>query len=628
MTSGVPRLEDLRAPERSLRGWWQRMPVDAVAFLAIAVAIIVTQDSLARRGLCFDDPSWYFHFGHRTALGDAPYRDYVFHGGPLPIYVDALSQGVFRGVHVASLHAAMLIKILRVFVAWAIARRLAGIPAALALSVFCALDPLFGFAHHASSAYTQLFISLGALWLLHASRGVARPERTTQLHLALAGLSAALVASVQPGSLTAIAVLLGIASAGMTVRKEYFTRSRLVALWLGFAAGIAVLCGALALAGALGPALQQMVLDTPPAAGHHGVSAVVDALSGGALGAHSGLTGWGNLLLFLGLPMALVIALLALASRDRPLTLGAIGVAAVPIAIVVGLMTRHAQLDFLSDVPRTLLAGIVGLAIAFPARLRAWLGIEPLVAIGLGGLPLASDWAREMALPGRGSGDPTALVVGAILLILASRQLAPRGKAAFCAALALVAITGTCVLLRDRVNPFAADRAADGTLDQNTRRSPNHRLRGMKIRRARTEALAWLGRSVPPGSTCFIDGNLPVLYTLLSCHNPTRLDLTAAGAFTELDARDALAALRASPPDYLITQHSELRDPPPGAGTGDDTPHRDDLDRALHRDLHDLFGQYEPVGTVADALSPDVRPQADPSADQLGAIRVYRRTPR
>src|SRR6266850_666751 len=83
---------------------WSRILRDVVAFLVIAIAMIVTHRPFIRHGFCFNDPGWYFHFGHRVFQGDVPYRDYVFQVGPLPVYVDAFFQKLFGSVYLASLY--------------------------------------------------------------------------------------------------------------------------------------------------------------------------------------------------------------------------------------------------------------------------------------------------------------------------------------------------------------------------------------------------------------------------------------------------------------------------------------------------------------------------------------------
>src|SRR6185436_4837201 len=94
-----------RAFARSLLAG-RRVPVDAVAFAAIAVATIAVRAPFLHHGMTFSDASWFFHFGRRALQGDVPYRDYVFQVGPLPIYVDALFQKLFGGTYLVSLYAA------------------------------------------------------------------------------------------------------------------------------------------------------------------------------------------------------------------------------------------------------------------------------------------------------------------------------------------------------------------------------------------------------------------------------------------------------------------------------------------------------------------------------------------
>src|SRR5262245_46571188 len=81
--------------DRRLPVWTRKVPINAVALVAIAVFVLATHVRYALHGMCFHDPSWYFHFGNSTLHGAVPYRDYIFQVGPLPIYVDAGFQGVF-----------------------------------------------------------------------------------------------------------------------------------------------------------------------------------------------------------------------------------------------------------------------------------------------------------------------------------------------------------------------------------------------------------------------------------------------------------------------------------------------------------------------------------------------------
>lgn len=145
-----------------IRAWAVAIRGDALALAAIAAVVIGSRLLYVRHGLCFNDPTWFFHFGRRIAHGDVPYRDFVFQVGPLPIYVDAAFQRVLGETYAASLDAAIGLTLVRVFVMWLLVKRLAGLLAAALVAVFCVFEPTFGTAHHWSTQYAQLFVVLFA----------------------------------------------------------------------------------------------------------------------------------------------------------------------------------------------------------------------------------------------------------------------------------------------------------------------------------------------------------------------------------------------------------------------------------------------------------------------------------
>ncbi len=586
------------APSDPPRAGWRDVPVDLIALFAIAIAIAVTHVPYLRSGMCWNEPSALFHYGHRVLHGDVPHADFVLHGGPLPVYVDAAFQGALGGTYKASLTAALAITILRVFVMWMLARRLAGIPAAAALAVFCALDPVFAHAHHASTAYVSLFVTLGGLLLLLASRADGRRELG---YLAAAGLAVALVAWARP----AVGLMLGAAVLAITAillrRGEYFTRRRLAALWGGCAAGLALLVAVLLAAGALGPAIEQLILD-PSRKEAFGLESALDAWLGGAP-IDLSLTWWGTVLASFALPAAVVAGMLYLLARDREVSPRMVAALAIPAGIAFGIQTRYASLNLFSDLPRLLLLAVVALAVSSPDRARRWLGLEPIAAVALAALPLASDWSY----PGAAWSETSVHVAGALLIMLATARVAPRAKAIACLLLALAAATHFIIVKR-RHNPFAHPRAMDASLGKNRypavvngKRHPL--LLGHRLNQARATALEWLGSRIAPGSTCFIHGNLPALYTLLGCENPTRVDTTAASLITGADAAAATAALRAAPPEHLLVHETQQ----------------------LAGELALELGRYAPVGTVGEMLGEELAKQAAAQWDGIDAVRLYRR---
>lgn len=605
----------------------RRVPTDLVALIAITVVIFASRASYLRCSMAFNDPSWFFHFGHRVLEGDVPYRDFVFQVGPLPLYVDAAFQRVFGEYYMASVYASVVITIVRVQLVFMIARRVSGVWAAVPLAIFCAFDPVFSVAHHWSIAYAELFLTASGLFFVLAQRATGRCELA---YLAFAGACAALLVTARQSGAVVTGVVLAIATAVMFVRGTYFTRRRLVTFWSGYAAALLLFVLALAFVGALGPAIQQMFLDAPAKKSAGGLDSVLDALTGGAVfdWLHSP---WGGFLVFLGMPCLLVGGLLYVAARaDTEVSLGTAAMLAIPFALVVGLLGRYGSPGATADIPRVLLSTLVLLVLVAPTQLERWFGLSPVLVLALGALPLASDWALEMSAFGRGWGDASSTTVGVVLLALASTRAPLRAKAGVTTVLAVAALVHVAVVIRATDNPFVKYESAPGIMNQY--RSPprlhgrhHPMLRGLRMTHARTRILAWLAGRVAPGSTCFIYGNVPVLYDLLHCNNPTKLDTTAADFMTAADAEAALAILRAHPPEYLIAQEHQWMSPPLETVVERYDGLNPAASRAMHVGLRALLDEYESVGIASEVLKPELVEQSKLFWDALASTRIYRR---
>jgi hypothetical protein len=412
-----------------------------------------------------------------------------------------------------------------------------------------------------------------------------------------------------------------------------FTPVRFAAVWGGFAGGVTLFALLLASAGALRSAVKQMFLDAPEKKGIHGLDAIVDAVSGGSLVLYkydSSFTWWSGFLAYLGLPLLVVAGVLYVAARPgRGPSPKTVGLLAIPAAILIGSLTRYAVLDPLSDLPRTFLTVTTLLAALAPKRVLRWFGLHPLVAIGLGALPLAADWAMEMSLPGRGWGDATALVTGVLLFCLASRRVTEKAKVTMCATLAFVGLVHFGVYVRAGLNPFAKDDSADGTLAENHLSTTNPVLRGVQINEPRKIALEWLSSKVRPETSCFVYGNMPILYDLLACKNPTRVDSTIADFITNADANAAIADLEKDPPEWIIAQEKSWMNPDLAVDMTSEYDHLNSLNRetskTLHLGLRRLLVDYDFVGEVGDVLGPELSRQAEAHRDMIDATRLYHR---
>ena len=355
---------------------------------------------------------------------------------------------------------------------------------------------------------------------------------------------------------------------------------------------------------------------------------MLDALSGGAL-VLWGVAWWKGFLFFIALPLATSGLAIWAITRRGSVSSRTVALLVVPLAVVVGLLGRNAWNLYFYDLPRTFLSFVTACAILVPDRARRWFGVEPVVMLALCGLPLASDWALEMSYPGRGWGDPLSLVPCTLIFVLASRRLPERIKTWLCAGLFVLAVCHQVQYLATDHNPYAKDEASDGSLTDNRFEVDHPLLRGHQLPEQRKLIVEWLVRSVPAGSTCFMYGTIPIVYELTGCINPTRLDVTIPAFITRRDAEQALATLRADPPDFIIAQEGSWMNPSLEVELGDKVKHYSEINeqasRAMHLGLQALLPQYESIGHSTDILSPELARRAAGYWDTLHALRLYRR---
>ena len=136
---------------------------------------------------------------------------------------------------------------------------------------------------------------------------------------------------------------------------------------------------------------------------------------------------------------------------------------------------------------------------------------------------------------------------------------------------------------------------------------------------------------IPPGSTCFMYGNTPAVYDLLDCTNPTRIDTTIADFLTAGDAREAIATLRAHPPDFIIAHEHSFTNPSLFVDLVGKvqfySPLNSESSREMHLGMRELVQQYEIVGSTKDVLGGERFRQIEWAWDTMGTTWLYRRKP-
>lgn len=558
----------------------RRIPIDLLALIVIALLGLLVHRPFVRQDFALCDHTLLFHYGTRLLDGHGLYRD-----GPLPAAVDAGFQSLLGSVYVASFYAGLLVKTLRILVVWMLVRRVTNAWTAAPLAVFCLLDPAFGDPHHTPAAYTQLFITASALFVVLAQRASSR-----WIYLALGGACAGMVTLAQPHLLPVIAVLL-LGAAAVLARRDGATG--LSALAGGFVVVSGIAIAALVATGIAGAA----IVDPWQRHAVHGFVALADALSGGVL-VDPNLSWWdGALRAFV--PAGAIVALVwYLARQDRRISLGLIAVLIPAAWLLAGLASRYTALGM--NLPRLGLLLVAVLAAASPARIRDWFGIEPLTALVVSLLPVISDGVTGLATRGPGPGDVPSLVVAVLVLAFLSSHLGSRPKRVLASVLGVVALAHFVTAIGSRTIFFEspATRSYEGR-----RYSSEHpRLRGLRLTPPRAKVLDLLTSTVPATSSCFVIGHWPALYTILGCTNPTSIDSTFPAYVTDEELDRARTILLASPPEFLIT----YRDPATDAW------------------LRSLAARYQHVASAASVLEPSQVEQAQQACDALAAIHIYR----
>jgi hypothetical protein len=120
-----------------------------------------------------------------------------------------------------------------------------------------------------------------------------------------------------------------------------------------------------------------------------------------------------------------------------------------------------------------------------------------------------------------------------------------------------------------------------------------------------------------------------MLYDLLECKNPTRLDITISEFFSVADGERTVHDLDTAPPRWIIAAETHWTNPDLATKyTGDDTIYwggpNGGAAKVLHIGVQGLLDRYEVVGETSEALSPELLPLADRHAEKPHRFRLYR----
>jgi hypothetical protein len=585
-------------------------------FFLIGLALVaLARASLIDYGLGFSDTTWMFHFGRRVLGGELPYRDFIFQTGPFPLFFEALLQKIFGSHYGVSMACNLLVMLATALLQYGVAVRLHVDRWAAALIILVTgLTVIPGSFFHWNKDLANFFCWLAAFAWLRTPGTKVPLWKSPEFRAGLA-LGCVFFSRQSNGMVTAAAAFgtLGAASLFHQNRDLAWRTTRLVSGWACTIVFVLLILQALGI-GQL--AIQQMVLDAAQKKSAGGIRSIADALTGGGAVLGPPYSVWSGIwqtnryaLLFLAVTGAIVLW--------RPAFSFVVLAAWAPAYFL-----ERYPLTSWADLPRVFLS-FLALALAIPALSRKVKNLRlelnhlfPLV------IALGCTWAMEMSVPLRGWVDYSVVLPMAFLTWL---HFARTSQAIF--VLASAALVAFALLYtpfkqyRAGDNPFYGGGWREGGISELVSRDIP-RIGRRLIAPKRDALFTWLLPQVAPGSTCFVHGNWPVLYTILDCRNPTLLDTTIPDFFTSADGEKALRALRNAPPDWIIEQVGAWMSPPLDLApeSGDYGILNPSASRTMHVGLRELILDYELSGTFSPNGFPGVT-----ASPELNQLRLYRR---
>ncbi|MBE9180470.1 hypothetical protein IQ268_18065 [Oculatella sp. LEGE 06141] len=599
------------------------------SFIVLLVVAVFSSFPWTLYGMNWTDNSQIFHFANRMANGEFPYRDFSYQTGFIGIGIEAIVQNLLGQTYGSSLLLRLLVKLGTLLAFYGAFRLFTTRFIAVVICAGLAINtPLLGGGGNTNWAEFLAALSIPLMIL----GSTATRRNASFLYLAIAGLSLALIlGSRQSNGILCIAVVLGVLAAHL-IRSPKDGLKVLLPLTLGIVVGIGGLVTVLAANQALPMAVYELFTAASERKNVSTLSSLIDTFSGGvAVTPSSTLSGvMQETLRFVIIPLVLSTGILGLLrvsqKHDVPnRRLEQLGIAAVPGLLIFGIIadefvsgqfTNTGFHLFLYDLPRTFFSLLLLLGCLFPARSERLLGIShPALPLSIAPV-LGTVWAMQLSWPGRFYVHTDLLVALAMLLMLMSTKLSSRWKRA----IALTFLAATVSVLSSQV--------VQQSFGQALNRYPlaHPMTQGIKVNQEKRIGLSVLRQTIAPGDSCFIYGSASVLYTLLECNNPTRLDITNADALTLADAQQVMAVLTATPPQWIIDTGKgdiHIADQFDGSPTFYGSFNQAGP-KALHLGLQNLIQTYQQTATLSDfypegaAIDPDDR-------DRVLQFRIYQR---
>ncbi|GET35767.1 hypothetical protein [Microseira wollei] len=609
--------------------------------LVLSVAIIISSLYGANRGLNWSDYGQIFHFGNRILNGDFPYRDFSYQTGFIAIFVNAFFQKLLGQYYFSSLVVGLLVKLFTLLALYFTLRQFT--------SRFISINICIGFSLLAPELissgheyWVNLFLTIAGLFIVIGCKNLE--SQNAYLYILLAGIYLGLTVGLRQsnGILCILVTSVVILCHSLKYGKAYIQKVTLP-LIAGVCVSLVAIASFLLLNKAMSAAIYELFIAAGEKKNFSAFSGALDALSGGAFFGSSVTNAIIKNILYNVIPLLIIggIFILIKSASNSPKQQAfnhKIGVL-IPVLAILGIAIQEiarfgstgnhsiGQIIseiFIYDIPRISLSIALLMGCLWPTKTEAFLGLSAPIFSILVAFTLGTVWSMQMSWVGRSYVSTRMLIALVMLVAIASNQIPNAWKKRLSTAFLLVAIG----VFYSQVISHSLGQEGIYVGFYKNNYSLNHPMtKFITVHQEKAKAFSMLRQYIKPGDSCFIYGSAPILYTLLDCKNPTRNDVAYADAVTLNDARKAVAALKANPPEWIIETplapaiEKESKNPPSFYDfAGQPGPIE------LRAGLKDMIKNYRLVSQVKE-LFPEAEKLETRDFDQVLKYRLYKLEP-
>ncbi len=602
---------------------------ELITLCSLSLIVVLTSLYGANRGLNWSDFGQIFHFGNRILNGDFPYRDFSYQTGFIAIFVNAFFQKILGEYYFSSLVVGLLVKLATLLALYFTLRQFTSRFIAFNICIGLSLiaPELISSGHE---YWVNLFLTIAGLFIVVGCKNLESPA---YLYIFIAGIYLGLSVGIRQsnGILCILVTSVVIVCHSLKYGKVYIQKVTLPLL-AGVGVGLVAIACFLLFNQAMSAAIYELFIAAGEKKNFSAFSSALDALSGGAFFGSSFTNVIIKTILYNVIPLVLIGYLIKLNSLNKKICLVLIPILAI-LGIAIQEIARfgstgnHSIGQIISeiltyDIPRVSLSIALLMFCVLPTKTEAFLGVSaPRFSI-LVALTLGTVWSMQMSWVGRSYVTIRMLIALVMLVAIASTQIPHGWKKRLATAFLLVAIA---VFSSQIITHSLGQEEIYLGFYKQANYSLNHPMtKFITVTKEKATAFSMLRQYIKPGDSCFIYGSAPILYTLLDCKNPTKIDVAYADAVTLIDAREAVAELKANPPEWIIETplappiKKELKNPPSFYDfSGQPGPIE------LRAGLKDMIKNYRLVATVKD-LFPKGEKLETRDFDRVIQYRLYK----